>query len=369
MLTQRISWHADADVIIIGYGCAGAVTALTAHDAGRNVLILEKQEADKHITTSYMSAGGVICPRDAKEAERYMLALNRVSNDLYWAPPDVIHTWTKYSVENEKWLESIGAHTKLDIHGGEHDVPGVAYIDTYQVSGMGPRLMGLLSGQVSNRGIQVAYGTAAEELLANSRGEVVGVRTKPKGHEKPINIRARRAVILTTGGFEFNEEMKLNYLRIYPTYFSGSPANTGDGIQMALKLGAELWHMNCCSATLVMKFPEFSPSLHPNFLGKLWHLPGASALPGFAGKGWGTDVAERLSALPGHIIVDRSGKRYFNEVMKRHTAYYDIANFDKHFGMDFHVQTSYTHETDSKHLLRLTRDRRSMTVHSVSMMR
>ncbi|MFH1031680.1 MAG: FAD-binding protein [Chloroflexota bacterium] len=328
MLTQRIRWHEETDLIVVGYGCAGAVAALTAYDAGMEALILEKQESDNHITNSYMSAGAFISPSNAKQAEQYMRYLCRVSTNLYWTPPDVIHIWAKYAVENKKWMENIGAHTELDIHGGEHNVPGTESMDTYQVRGMGPRMMSLLSEQIKNRGIRVFYGASAEELLTNSRGEVIGVKVRQRNPEKSINIRSRRAVVLATGGFEFNEEMKLNYLKVYPTYFTGSPANTGDGIRMALTIGAELWHMNCCSATLAMKFPGIAPALPPQYLGKLWRLPGSSVLPGFAGQGWGTNIAERLATLPGFIIADRYGKRYFNEVFKRHTAYYELANFD-----------------------------------------
>jgi len=81
MLVGNHKWHLDADVIIVGYGCAGAVAAITAHDAGANVIILEKQPAASHISNTYMSGGGFICPTDIRGATRFMNAINRWKTD------------------------------------------------------------------------------------------------------------------------------------------------------------------------------------------------------------------------------------------------------------------------------------------------
>ena len=58
-------------------------------------------------------------------------------------------------------------------------------------------------------------------------------------------LKARKAVVLTCGGFENNQEMIRNYLPDLPfCYTTGSPYNTGDGISMAQTVGADPWHMN-----------------------------------------------------------------------------------------------------------------------------
>lgn len=241
MLIQRNRWHLEADVVVIGYGAAGAVAAITAHDGGAQVVILEKQESPTPITTSFMSSGVIICPGDIQEARRYMEALYKVSGDLYWTEPDIIQVWGQYTAENKKWFESMGGVMELYRHGGQHRVPGVESIDVYRVRGIGPGMMRLLYNQVNARGIPVMYNMPATELLVNSRGEVVGVKAKRRIDEgQVVNVQARRAVILATGGFEFDEQMKLQSLRVYPSYFTASPANTGDGIRMALRVGAQL---------------------------------------------------------------------------------------------------------------------------------
>ena len=190
MIIHHDRWHFDADVAIVGYGAAGAAAAITAHDAGTQVVVLEKQGSQKHITNSTMSGGGIICPNDIQEAKRYMEALYKVSEDLSWTEPDVLDAWVQYSAENVKWFESLGGAMDLYRHAGEHNAPGAESIDIYQLrSGMGSEMMKLLYKQVNARNIRVMYNTSAIELLQNSRGEVVGVSARQDTDEgKVINI-------------------------------------------------------------------------------------------------------------------------------------------------------------------------------------
>ena len=64
MLEEKVGWNMDADVIVVGYGSAGVVAGITAHDCGTQVLILEKQEEKSAITSSFMAGGVFICPND-----------------------------------------------------------------------------------------------------------------------------------------------------------------------------------------------------------------------------------------------------------------------------------------------------------------
>ncbi len=61
---------------------------------------------------------------------------------------------------------------------------------------------------------------------------------------KLVNIRAKNGVVLTTGGFENNDEMRETYARVVERRGGTSSLyNTGDGIKMAMEVGADLWHM------------------------------------------------------------------------------------------------------------------------------
>ena len=71
-------------------------------------------------------------------------------------------------------------------------------------------------------------------------------------------------MILACGGFEFDFEMQKQYLPGWPTYGRGTPGNTGDGIKMAQKVGAALWHMNNSLAGIgCLMVPEYAPVLIP----------------------------------------------------------------------------------------------------------
>jgi succinate dehydrogenase/fumarate reductase flavoprotein subunit len=327
----RTRWHMDADVVVVGFGAAGAAAAITAHDEGARVLVLEKQEAGKVVSNSSMAGGSFICPNDVEGAVLHLESLYRVGEELCWTGLDVIRAWARYTSENKTWLEGMGAtDITLARRGGEHRLPGFESIDIYRSADTGEGgLMRLLHGQVNSRRIQVIYDMPATKLLTNSKGEVLGVSAKPgRDARSVINVRSRRAVILASGGFEFDEGMKLQFLKVYPTYFLGTPANTGDGIRMALGVGAQLWHMNCCSARLVMKFPDLSVALNPVFGGKDWASPWRETeLATETKRGTEAEIRESGSGV-GYVIVDRTGRRYAKETFKPHSFYYELTGFD-----------------------------------------
>lgn len=266
MLMKIPKWDVSADVVVVGYGGAGAVAAITAHDYGAKVLILEKQPADtpteiNHTPSTRMSGGIFICPTNVSKAATYLEACS-------WGatPRSVCQAWAKYTVQNKDWLRKMGAEVHKLARQRVAEFPMFSgsesmRIFTVKYRGItgGPGLFWLLSEHVSSRGIKVIYDAPAKELIVNNKREIIGVIARNR--EKEIAVKAKRAVILTCGGFEWNEEMKLNYLRGTSFYFYCNPGNTGDGIKMAQKVGAALWHMNTISGRVVPKFPDIKPAM------------------------------------------------------------------------------------------------------------
>ena len=155
--------------------------------------------------------------------------------------------------------------------------------------GMGRALIAPLRIGLQKAGVPVLLNTALTDLLVEDgvvKGVYVRDTTGPESAE-PRLIRARRAVILGSGGFEHNEQMRVKYQRapITTEWTVGVVANTGDGIIAAEKLGAALE---------LMEDAWWGPTVP---------LEGA---PWFA-------LSERNS--PGSIIVNMSGKRFMNESM------------------------------------------------------
>ncbi len=155
--------------------------------------------------------------------------------------------------------------------------------------GMGRALIAPLRIGLRKAGVPVLLNTALTDLYVEDgvvRGVYVRDTTGPEAAD-PRLIRARRGVILGSGGFEHNEQMRVKYQRepITTEWTVGAVANTGDGIVAAEKLGAAL---------------EF---MEDAWWGPTVPLVGA---PWFA-------LSERNS--PGSIIVNMSGKRFMNESM------------------------------------------------------
>jgi succinate dehydrogenase/fumarate reductase flavoprotein subunit len=108
--------------------------------------------------------------------------------------------------------------------------------------------------------LEFMYETPAKELVQAPTGEILGIKAEQGG--KPIFIKAKRGVVLGTGGFEFDFDMAKQYLPGWPVYGRGTPYNTGDGIKMCQKAGAQLWHMNNTLGGFgCLMVPEYAPVL------------------------------------------------------------------------------------------------------------
>jgi succinate dehydrogenase/fumarate reductase flavoprotein subunit len=108
----------------------------------------------------------------------------------------------------------------------------------------------LVKANVEQRGIQVLYSTPATQLIQNPlTGEILGVQAETEGVKN--YVKANKAVVLTCGGFNNNQDMIRDYMKDYVfCYPLGTPYNTGDGIKMAMAVGADLWHISVLAGPL-----------------------------------------------------------------------------------------------------------------------
>jgi len=255
-------WDKEANVVVVGYGDAGATAAITAHDLGNEVILLEKAPEAKAGGNSRVCMQIWYCPDSVDGAVTYQKAMN----EAYAVPDDIVHAWAEEMVKNTDFLKSLGgAITELTRtpemdHAEFPDLPGSKSTRQFFIGpGWGnARVYELLKSNVTKRsGIKVLYETPAKELVQDCKTEVIlGVKCDQNG--KTIFVKAKKAVILTSGGFENNQEMVRDYLTNLPyCYPLGSPYNTGDGIKMAQAVGADLWHMmNVSGPNLYFKRPD-----------------------------------------------------------------------------------------------------------------
>lgn len=293
------------DVIVVGFGYAGGIAAISAHDAGARVLLLEKQTDPGGI--SVCSAGGVRCSDQPDKAHAYLVATNAGTT-----PEPVLRTLADGMRGLPAFVgqlaAAVGATAAVRSAPGNYPFPGYdsfAFINIDAVPGFdlatafpavrgseaGARLFQVVLQNVRQRGIDVRCGIAAERLLTE-HGRVAGVVAGGK------TIRATRAVVLATGGFEGSAELQRQYWSMTPVLSAAVRSNTGDGLRMAQKAGASLWHLWHYHGSYGFQHPD--PD-YP-FGVRLKRLP--DWLPG---------TSSRDNVTMSWIVVDQSGHRFMNE--------------------------------------------------------
>jgi succinate dehydrogenase/fumarate reductase flavoprotein subunit len=265
-------WDLTADVMVVGQGAAGCAAAIEAHDAGAQVIVLEKMPAGSEGGNTRVSGG---CWFDNTDAERAAVYLRNLCGDRP-IPDSVIRVWAAETYRNSEWVASLGAAVA---HNGEYppEYPEVEGSDCYggymAVNGqMGEgQLLAVLSEALRQRGVEVHLDTPARRLVQAAEGAVVGVVADRGGRD--LRVQARRGVVLATGGFEANPEMVRDYLGLpgSPAPW-GSPGGTGDGLRMALQAGADLWHMTNMMTVPGLKVPGFESGFYTPFWGPLSYL-------------------------------------------------------------------------------------------------
>ena len=250
---KTVSWDAEFDAVVIGFGGAGASTAIAAADAGAKVLIVEKAPEGKAGGNSVICMQWICGTSDKAETVKYIKALR----GKFTTPSDeMIEEYVNGMAENFDWIKSLGAENPQYFNYCEFpELEGSSSFTPFTVAGntgMSANAFGgdgaayhLLKDNVNAReNITVWYEAEASRLIQDGVSKIVhGVAVKIDG--KTVNVRAKNAVVLACGGFENNKEMQQDYAERYFWPSTGNVHyNTGDGIRMALDVGADLWHMS-----------------------------------------------------------------------------------------------------------------------------
>lgn len=235
------SWDYETDVLVIGYGGAGMWAGITAYDNGAEVMFLEKAPF-RGGGSSSINMGQWTAPDDADAAAQYAY---EAFHDQ--TPMEVCQAWAEEAVQNPDYADEYGIeYTISEMASSEFDIfTGADQLYVASGTGMGLGFFETMDQHREDRGIEVVFDCHDEELIQNPfTKEIVGAYTYIGDDEEVKAVKASKAVILTTGGFEFNVELQEKFLKCYPMRgFYGWKYNTGDGIIMAQKVGADLWHM------------------------------------------------------------------------------------------------------------------------------
>lgn len=305
------------DVIVVGFGYAGAAAALAAAERGARVALFEKGPHPGG--TSILSSGSAVAGREYHPTRRYLEATSGGET-----PTDVLDVMAHGMVGIRHQMQVLARRHGLTIAEDPvraYPFPGADQLFMVHVrraiagaaspfgwtTGVtaGATLFRLLYQEVvASPSITVFCATPVVDLVTEG-GEVAGVIIL--GGPATQTVRARQATVLCTGGFEGDRALLRIGLQCEGLLSIANPLNTGDGVRMTMRLGARLWHM--------------------------WHVHGSYAfqVPGVAIPvrhpfgGW-----RDSQQVMGWIAVDRTGRRFMNEYPYapadtpiRHLLYFD----------------------------------------------
>lgn len=306
-----VDWDAEYDVIVVGLGLAGAATAVAASDEGASVLVLEKApQGEEGGNSRYAAQYSLYVDKEERDnaVEYYKLV-----RGLYNTPSDaIIEAFVDCLTTNVDWLTEHGLHMIVSPKSSAEypEYPGAAAIhatiaeSTVSFNSM---LYQRTCDIVYDRTdlVDVWFDAPAKHLIQDrDTGIIHGVMAEVNG--EMYNIRAKNGVVLCTGGFENNMQMIQDYLQLPYAYSKGARYNTGDGITMAMEVGANLWHMsNIAGPDLNVINPETNVSF------------------GFCIQG--PDSFDSTGFSSGSVIwVGEDGTRFANEAKRNRHGFVDF---------------------------------------------
>ena len=229
------NWDGEADVIVVGGGNTGIPAAITAYDKGVKVIVLE---ASTGMASSLaMIAGGTpFAGTDFQKEQGIEDSPDQMYEEALavgGGSPELWRALVDRQQEVFTWLLSIGAKPEaLQL------APGHKVRRSVRFEGHGVGLCNILRNALKNTKIDVRYKHRARKLIYDyDKNRVIGITAEADG--KTLNFKARKAVILATGGFCQNLDLVKEYGPAYADLVpTAPPQHQGDGLIMSLAIGA-----------------------------------------------------------------------------------------------------------------------------------
>ncbi|MGA9866443.1 MAG: FAD-dependent tricarballylate dehydrogenase TcuA [Acetobacteraceae bacterium] len=305
----------DYDVIVVGAGNAALAAAVSARESGaEKVLVLEKAPREMRGGNTHWSGGvlrfafddpreiGPLLPDVEEEFEDFYSGIQPYTREDFHG--DLMRVTSgqtdpvlsRILVDNSRdtvfWMNRVGrvamepAVTLTGVRKGNKIVWARGLVVRAEHEGVG--LSRSWFATVERMGIEVRYGASVIGLLQDRRGHASGVRVRD---DDGVTEIAGRAVILGCGGFEANVQMRTQHIGplVGGAKVRGTPYNQGDGLRMAMAIGAMPWGQwsGCHATPISADWGNFAPR----------EL---------------TDRSNRLSYLYG-VMINRKGRRFVDE--------------------------------------------------------
>lgn len=256
-INEQINWNGEYDVIVLGFGGAGATAARFAADEGAQVLLVDAAPLGHEGGNTRYSAQHVAMAHNKEKILHYYQQLAasfhiseqslNVYLDGFVQMPNYFKKY--FGIDPFIWSQDYQPSDHLAKKKHLCEYPEYNGSETFDFAlvhnqDFDAGLWKVLRQEVLSRSsqIDVWLKSKAEHLLQDSKTEeVVGVVIN-RNHQHYF-IRAKKGVVLATGGFENNTQMQQNYLHVSKLTPLGTLYNQGDGISMAAEVGAKMWHM------------------------------------------------------------------------------------------------------------------------------
>ncbi|WEV50400.1 FAD-binding protein [Lactobacillus sp. ESL0731] len=250
--TKNIAWDATYDVVVLGFGGAGATAARFAADNGANVLLVDAAPEGHEGGNTRYSAQLIGTSNDFAKTKKYYQKLT--------APmaldEEMVDTFVKGMVKMPEYVNKY-----LDVkpcsvreylpqtRSAYEEYPEYEGVESYDFTTVHEQwfdaaLWQNLKQQVVKRQdkITVLYNTPAKELIQEPDTEAIAGVVIERKHQL-LKIQAKNGVVMATGGFEDNQQMLEDFLGAKNLAPLGTLYNTGAGITMTQAVGADMWHM------------------------------------------------------------------------------------------------------------------------------
>jgi len=230
-------WDHESDVVIVGGGTGGLPAGIIVTEAGQKATILESRPQCGGSFGMVVGAFAIAGSDEQKaqgiedSPELFYQDLIRVCN----AEPEIARAFTDNQIEAYNMLKKLGVKWPgLVALPGHSAIRGLGWL-----LGWGPKLVKALVEGANAAGVEILYRNRAQRLVTDPQtGRVIGVvATDADGKTK--SFKAKRAVIITSGGFGRNREMVAEYAPHMVNAVPKMPVgHQGDGLKMALDVGA-----------------------------------------------------------------------------------------------------------------------------------
>lgn len=313
----------EIDVLVIGGGGCGLTAALSAHEAGAEVLVLERDSSA--LGTTAMSTGLIPGAGSRFQKEKgiedspalFTADLLRKTNNQ--TDHDMAAHMAAVSAPTVEWLvDSCGVplslvdsfdypgHTKRRMHGTPNRT--------------GSELMGALHDAMARNSLDVVLEAPVTDLFADDSGRVHGVRiTRPDGTIEDLGCKA---LILACCGFAGNQDMLQEFIpEIVAAEFFGHPGNKGEAIRWGQKLGAAVGDIHAYQGHGGLAYGQGVPILWAHIMEGGFQVNAEGKRFSNEAKGY-SEQAVNIVAQPDHFAWSIYDERC-HEIMKEFDDYHD----------------------------------------------